>query len=246
MMEMLAATVALGVGALIGASGIGGVLLVSFLTVSGMLGIHEAAATSLFSFVFTGLMGTWLFQRKGSIEWRLALPVCAGAAVASLVGTTVAATLDAATLSIVVGATIAAAGLNVLMPRRAAAAVGRPAPTGNLPMLAVGAASGFGSGLSGAGGPVFSVPIMLALRHSALVAVGVGQVLQVVAAVAGTTSNLGRGLVDWRLAFLLAGFQLIGVAVGVRLAHAVNERWIKALAGGLCLLAGGLLALQAA
>lgn len=79
----MVAAVAMGVGILIGACGIGGVLLVSFLTVSGILGIHEAAATSLFSFVFTGLLGTWLFQRKGSIAWRLALPVCAGAAVTS-------------------------------------------------------------------------------------------------------------------------------------------------------------------
>lgn len=246
MMEAFAAVAALGVGVLIGACGIGGVLLVSFFALSGMLGIHEAAATSLFSFIFTGVLGTWLFQRKGNIAWSLAVPVCVGALIASYAGTALAATLDARKLSLIVGAVIVLAGFNMLLPRRAPVADARPAPQGTLSLLAIGAASGFGSGLSGAGGPVFSVPLMIALRHSALAAIGIGQVLQVVAAGAGSVGNASSGLVDWRLALWVAAFQLLGVTLGVRLAHSVNEKWLKALAGSLCLIAGGLLALRAA
>ena len=245
-MELLTAVVATGVGILIGACGIGGVLLVSFLALSGALGIHQAAATSLFSFFFTGLLGTWLFQRKGTIAWRLAIPVCAGATLASYAGTAVAAAMDARLLSVVVGGIIVAAGVNVLVPRPAPLAAEPRLAHGQLSLLAVGAASGFGSGLSGAGGPVFSVPIMITLRHSALAAVGIGQVLQVVAATAGSVGNLERDLIDWRLAVWIAGFQLVGVIFGVRLAHAVNEKWIKMLAGALCVLAGGMLALRTA
>src|SRR5688572_25052480 len=67
------------VGALIGAVGIGGILLIPALAAFGPLGLHEAMATALFTFAFTGLFGTFLFQRKGSIDWRITVPVCAGA-----------------------------------------------------------------------------------------------------------------------------------------------------------------------
>jgi uncharacterized membrane protein YfcA len=33
--------------------------------------------------LFTGLAGTWLFQRRGSIDWNLTLPVLAGALIFS-------------------------------------------------------------------------------------------------------------------------------------------------------------------
>ncbi|MGD9946189.1 MAG: sulfite exporter TauE/SafE family protein [Burkholderiaceae bacterium] len=246
MTEVATALVATLVGILIGASGVGGVLLISFLVLFTGLGIHQAAATSLFSFLFPGLLGSWLFHRKGSIEWRIAIPVCAGAVPASYLGTFVASMTSARVLTIVVGLIIVVAGVNALLPRHGVRPRSNHVDRGTgLMLLGVGAASGFGSGVSGAGGPVFSVPIMVALRYSALAAVGTSQVLQVVAAVAGSVGNLQRGLIDWRLAAVVAAFQLLGVTVGVRLAHSLPDRWLKALAGLLCLVAGGLLVARA-
>ena len=53
--------------------------MVSYLALFAGLTIHQAAATSLFTFLFTGILGTWLYQRRGSIDWRISLPVCAAA-----------------------------------------------------------------------------------------------------------------------------------------------------------------------
>src|SRR5262249_10347729 len=53
-------------GLLIGCVGIGGVLLVPVLTLAGV-DVHAAIAASMFSFIFSGLIGVWLYQRKGSI-----------------------------------------------------------------------------------------------------------------------------------------------------------------------------------
>jgi uncharacterized protein len=69
--------IAFGVGALIGTVGVGGILLIPALAALGGLGIREAMATALFTFTFTGIAGTLLFQRKGSIDWRITWPVCA-------------------------------------------------------------------------------------------------------------------------------------------------------------------------
>jgi uncharacterized membrane protein YfcA len=221
---------------------VGGVLMVSYLALFAGLTIHQAAATSLFSFLFTGILGTWLYQRRGSIDWRITLPVCAAALVCGFLGAAVAAVLDARPLAIVIALLIVLAGFYIFIPQQASA---RPrdgrAPGENILLAAVGAASGFGSGFSGAGGPLFSVPLMVILRYVPLTAVATSQVLQIVAATSGSIENFRHGFIDWRAAAVITVFELLGVMVGVRLAHIASALVLRRLAGALCVLTGGLL-----
>ncbi|MBN9425756.1 MAG: sulfite exporter TauE/SafE family protein, partial [Burkholderiales bacterium] len=119
MLDLITALVATAVGILIGACGVGGVLLISYLALFTHLSIHQAAATSLFSFLFTGLLGAWLFHRKGSIDWRIALPLCAGALPTSYLGALVAARASTAVLAMIVGLVIVAAGIAMVIARGA-------------------------------------------------------------------------------------------------------------------------------
>ncbi|MSQ63509.1 MAG: hypothetical protein EXR33_06705 [Betaproteobacteria bacterium] len=80
------AVLACAVGFFIGSVGVGGILLIPPLAFLGDVSIHEASATALFTFFFTGVYGTWLFQRRGSIEWRIAAPVCVGSVLFSYLG----------------------------------------------------------------------------------------------------------------------------------------------------------------
>jgi len=66
-------------GVLIGCIGIGGVLLVPCLTLAGV-DVHKAIGASMFSFIFSGAIGVWLYARHGSIEWSSAAWLAAGAA----------------------------------------------------------------------------------------------------------------------------------------------------------------------
>src|ERR1700757_5483910 len=59
-------------GLLIGCIGIGGVLLVPILSLMG-IDVHAAIAASMFGYLFSGLIGTWLYARKASIDWPSAL-----------------------------------------------------------------------------------------------------------------------------------------------------------------------------
>ena len=129
--------------------------MVAFLALFGGLTIHQAAATSLFSFLFTGLLATWLYQRRRSIDWDIAVPVGAGAVLGYL-GAGAAALVDPRPLSIVIALIIVAAGVYVFVPPRAGRAHRDGRGAGEQTLLAsVGAASGFGSGFSGAGGPLY-------------------------------------------------------------------------------------------
>ena len=105
-MFLLLLAAAVFVGGLIGTVGVGGILLIPALSALAGLSTHTAMGTALFSFIFTGLLGTWLFQRHGSIDWRITIPVCLGglrhraggasAAVGALVGSGAGAALGAA------------------------------------------------------------------------------------------------------------------------------------------------------
>ena len=235
------------VGLFIGAVGVGGVLLIPFLAMLGGLGIHAAAATALFTFLSTGLFGTWLFQRRGSINWRLTLPVCIGAVLFAYLGSAAATHIAPQTLAVTIAAIIIGAGAYVFVPPRGPLRAPRDGRgRGDLMILiAVGAAAGFGSGLSGAGGPLFSVPLMVILGFAPLAAVGASQVLQIIASLSGSLAALQDGRIDFALAAWVTGFELAGVAAGVRLAHAVSARALRRVAGALCIAVGAFMLMRA-
>ena len=60
------------VGVLIGLVGVGGVLLPPGLMLLGDLSASEAAATSLWVFGFTGVVGTIAYARRGAVPWSMA------------------------------------------------------------------------------------------------------------------------------------------------------------------------------
>ena len=62
--------IALLTGSLIGAIGIGGVLLAPFLHYFQGFDLHLATAASSWSFLFTGIMGTYAYWRKAAIDWQ--------------------------------------------------------------------------------------------------------------------------------------------------------------------------------
>jgi len=233
--------VAVVVGLFIGTVGVGGVLLIPFLVLLGGLDIHAAAATALFSFLFTGVAGTWLYQRRGSIDWRMATLVCAGALVFGYLGAAAAAHIDSRPLTLLIAAIIIFAGFYAFLPIKSLTRNSR----GPLTLLTVGAASGFGSGLSGAGGPLFSVPLMVILGFAPLTAIGVSQVLQIIAALSGSAASFQDGRIDFGLAAWVAVFELAGVAAGVRLAHAVSATVLRRFAAALCIAVGSFMLVRA-
>jgi uncharacterized membrane protein YfcA len=213
---------AVAVGVFIGAVGVGGILLIPVLAYLGELPVHTAAATALLTFGFTGILGTLLFQRRGSIDWRITTPVCLGAIVFSVLGAWASSRLNARLLTLLISR-----GEQVIL-------------------LGVGAASGFGSGLSGAGGPLFSVPMMVLAGFVPLAAIGTSQVLQIVAAAFGTAGNLAYGQIDFGMAAWITVLELAGVAAGVRLAHVASLQTLRRTTAGLCLVVGAFMASRGA
>jgi uncharacterized membrane protein YfcA len=238
---------AFGVGTLIGAVGIGGVLLIPALIAFAGLGIHEAMATALFTFTFTGITGTMMFQRRGSIDWRVTIPVCAGAMPFAFLGAWLNSLTGPTALALLLAAVIIFAGVHTLATWRGPRDPAFHGDPGRQRVLltAIGAASGLGSGWTGVGGPALSVPLMVLFGFPALVSIGASQVIQIIAALSGTLGNLGFGSIDFTVAALVTVLEIAGVFVGARIVHAVSPGPLKRYVAWLCIGVGAFLVARA-
>lgn len=232
--------ISINIGMLIGAVGVGGVFLPTALTMIAGVSIHQSMATSLFTFIFTGITGTLYFQRNGNIDWDLVKPVCAGAALTGFAGAWLSSRLSTSLLSLILAATVLAAGLYLLLVRISPSpAVSVVCPRRQWLLLAgVGAATGFLSGLTGVGGPVLSVPLMVMCGFPLLASIGAGQVLQLIGALSGSAANLQLGTIDFGLAAFICVFEIGGVILGVYVISRMDARLIKKCVGAMCCLAG--------
>jgi hypothetical protein len=231
---------AFGVGALIGAVGIGGILLIPALSAFAGLSIHAAMATALFTFTFTGITGTIEFQRRGSIDWVVTRPVLVGAVLFSFIGAWVNSLTGSGALAFILAGLIVFAGVYTLATwhgMRAPALHGQPRAQQML-LLGLGATAGFGSGLTGVGGPALSVPFMVLCGFPALTSIGTSQVIQIAAALSGTLGNLKYGAIDFRVAATVTLLEIAGVLVGARVVHAVNANLLRKFVALLCIVVG--------
>ncbi|MDB5808734.1 MAG: rane protein [Betaproteobacteria bacterium] len=225
---------------MIGAVGIGGILLIPALVAFAGLPIHSAMATALFTFGFTGVAGTIMFQRRGSIDWTVTWPVLLGAVFFAFIGAWVNSLTGPGALGLILAGVIMFAGVYTLarwhgMPHPAFEGHARAQ---SVLLLALGAIAGFGSGLTGVGGPALSVPLMVLCGFPALTSIGASQVIQIVAAVSGTLANLQYGSIDFKVAGTVTLLEIAGVLLGARIVHAVNADWLRKFVAVLCVLVG--------
>lgn len=231
------------VGTLIGAVGIGGVLLIPALSAFAGLGIHEAMATALFTFIFTGITGTILFQRRGSIDWRITVPVCGGAVFCAFIGAWMNSLTRPSMLALILAGIIIFAGVYTLATWRGL----QQPPLQNRPqaqqslLLGIGATAGFGSGFTGVGGPALSVPIMVLFGFPTLSSIGTSQVIQIIAAASGTLGNLQFGTINFGIAGVVTVLEIAGVFLGARIVHAVNADSLRKFVAVLCIVVGAYL-----
>jgi len=224
---MFAALLGIGllVGALIGAIGVGGVLLVPALTYIGGMTIHVAIASAMVAYFFAGSVGSFEFARRGSIRWGDAAWLATGAMPGAFLGAAVTNAVPAFALELLIAVFIIASALNSL--RDQSPVNGAPRMLARGPLLLVGAVTGVASSMSGTGGPLVLIPILLWLHVPVLAAVGLSQVIQLPISAFATAGNLLYGAIDIAVATTLSVLLMAGVWFGARIAHRVSSIALK-------------------
>ncbi|NKZ08874.1 sulfite exporter TauE/SafE family protein [Actinomadura latina] len=230
---VVAGLVLLGVAAGVGitAVGPGGVLITVGLFAFTGLSPAQVAGTAIVTNVATGLLGTAVYTRSGQLREQATRRTAALLAGAALVGTPLGVLANGLVTGRVFGALlgvfIALVAVLVLWRRPGDGRAGDGAGIGWPAAVAVGAGVAVAGAMFGVGGPLLSVPLLIALGMPVLPALAAAQAQSVVIAAAGTIGYVAAGAVDWPLAALTGVPELAGVLAGWMIARAVPAAVLK-------------------
>jgi len=228
---------ALAIGVGLGATGIGGFLLIPALMRWLDLPIQAAIGTVLASGVLSALWGLWLYRRQAAIETDVALPLALGGLAMGLAGGTLNARLPEAAVTALLGGVMVLASLQACRRQPLAVADAR-ASVAWPKAAAIGALAGLVAGLTGAGGPLVSVPLLLAVAYPLPLAIGASQWLQLAASGSAIVPFLALDLVHWRALALLMPLVWLGMWLGLALARRVSPARMKVLVAMIGAIAG--------
>ncbi len=249
----LTAFAALVIGALIGAIGIGGVLLTPWLTHVIGLPVREAIVISSFAFIGTGVAALAISLRslrsprslqslrnEPSVNWPLILATAPGA----LLGAWALAVIPGQLALVLLAALTIAVGTRSLLGRGG----GRPEQENppSVPGIPVGGLTGFASALTGTGGPMVLVPIMVWQGAPMRQAILLGQAVQLPIALTATAGNLYLGGVDVAAGAAIGLMLVPGAFLGHRLAGFLPLVVLTRLVGITLIAAGVSFAVKAA
>lgn len=212
-------------GLMIGCIGIGGVILVPALVFLCGISIKVAIPAAMMAYILSGLVATAVFARNKSIHWGMAAWLCMGATPTAFAGAWAVSAVSSRLLEACLGLLTLLSGLNSLRRQNVADVSERN--ISNKVLLIVGAPTGFLSSVSGTGGPLVLVPILIAMSVPVLAAVGLAQAIQLPVAIAATFGNVLYGELDLGLGGILAAALTVGSWYGAKLAHAMPRAMLR-------------------
>jgi uncharacterized membrane protein YfcA len=222
-----AALAAIVVGMLIGSIGVGGVLLVPWLTHVGGVPVQQAAGIAMLAFIGPGLVALAFAIRAGgsrtAADWSLLLATAPGA----FAGAAALAWMPERAALGVLASSVLVVGLRLL--RGGAVRAATPARTVAGP--AIGALTGFASGMTATSGPMVLVPLAVWRGVPLPDAIAIGQLVQLPIAVTASAGFLAAGSVDLATGATLGAILVPGTLLGQRLGRLLPLRALSTLLG---------------
>lgn len=208
-------------GTLIGAVSVGGVVILPILIGLAGMAPREAIQLTLAGFVATGLAALLRTDRRFVIT---SLPLLIAAVPGAIVGTIALAHLPPLLVVWLIAGLATTSTLFAMLPRRGAERSVHLAPAA---AVSIGALTGFGSALTGSGGPLILTPLLTLLRVSIRPAIQIAQAVQFPIALTATLAQMGQTPLDPIRACLLAGSLIVGLFAGTALQGRVSTPWLK-------------------
>lgn len=212
-------------GVLIGTCGIGGILIIPFLVYVASIDIHIVIPACMAGFIVNAIFANYAYAKRGSIRWDKALFISIGAAPGAYLGSVTVLAVSSLVLEIVMATLVIGSGLRALRAFGSSSSEIRGLGVNRVPNVAlilVGLAVGYGSSLSGTGGPLLLIPTLLLLDFPIMVAVGLSMAIQIPIAPFATLGHVIHGTIDWALAVPVAVGLSSGVLIGAHIAHKIS------------------------
>ncbi|SJM50059.1 sulfite exporter TauE/SafE family protein [Gulosibacter sp. 10] len=250
-MHLALVPLALAVGLLVGGVGVGGVVLPPALTWLFGMTPHDAAGTSMWSFLFTCAVGTIVYGRSPAMDRRMTGLLALGAAPAAVAGALANGVLPGEIALVPLGVFTLVTGVWHLCfraraeRRRAEEGAARPR-MGALAAVSLGVFIGFCSAITGTGGPVLLIPILLIIGIPAVTAVAAAQLVSLPLVLCATAGYAVQGGIDYGMGTLIGALAAVGALLGARLALRMPQRVLHRVTAGVLVGIGALVLANAA
>lgn len=230
------------VGGLIGICGIAGFLLP--MMYAGLLGfpVGQSLALSFLAFFVSGAIGSYNFHKQGNLDIRFSLIIGAGSFVGGLLGVKLNALVTPFQAKMLLYLVVLLSGLSILLRKEkpagtaggGASSAGKSAPKEGLlgsPVFVVlfGFVTGAICSLSGAGGPVLVMPLLVALGMPVHMSIGIAlfdSVLIALPACAGYMMQCDLSQIGLLVLITILAHG-IGVLIGSSNAHKIKQKPLK-------------------
>jgi len=223
------------VGVLIGAAGVGGVLLAPWLVHGVGLPVQQAAGIAMLGFVGPGLAALFNATRTHGVGWPVRWAMVVATLPGALAGALLLAYLPERIALLVLAVAVTVVGLRLL--RRSEAVPGQPPRSGG--GWRTGLVAGFGSALTVTSGAVVLTPLLLWRGVPLPEVIAASQLVQLPIAASATAVNLtATAGFPWLPGLVIAVLLVPGMQAGRRIGGRVPPVALARLVGALLLLAG--------
>lgn len=221
------------IGMFIGLTGIAGFLLPMLYAGTLHMGVTEALALSFAAFLISGILGAYNYHKAGNMDLTFALKLSLGSLIGALAGVRLNLLIPEEAVKLLLYTVVLLSGISILLRKegdlREKSRCGFQIKEHLAVTLLFGAVTGAICSLSGAGGPVLVMPLLVVLGIPIRTAVGVALFDSVFIAVPACTGYLSQCSIRDLLPVLAVSLICHGVGVfsGSLWAARVNQKLLK-------------------
>lgn len=220
MVAILVAGLVFGIGISLGISGYGGFLVPAILISVLHMGPRDAVAHGLLSFILPGILGAYLYWRRARTpSWSITVWLCVGTVPGVLVGRALSGIVSERFLELLLAIVVLLAGVGLLMQRRLRPRRRVHQYRSSASIVSIVGGTGFLGGaasvLTGVGGPLITVPLLVAFGYEVTTLIGAAILNAVLVSVLAASSLLNVVTIQPALLITISILQLGGVAIGV-------------------------------
>lgn len=161
------------VGGLIGMTGIAGFLLPILYAGYMNLAVSESLALSFFAFLISGIIGAWNYKKAGALDLSFAIPLSAGSFLGAVLGVYLNSMIPEQTVKMILYLVVLLSGISIFVRREKERVADSEKEIGTAVVGILGFVTGAICSMSGAGGPILVMPLLVARGMAVRTAVGV-------------------------------------------------------------------------
>lgn len=223
------------VGICVGLTGVAGFLLPLVYTGPLMMGTTQALALSFGAFVIAGILGAYNYSKKGNLDLSFGIKLSLGSLAGAILGVRLNLVIPEEQVKIILYLVVLVSGISILLRKdKPEEQSGEHASGYQIrehlgATLVLGFVTGALCAMSGAGGPVLVMPLLVVLGISVRTAVGISLFNMIFISIPAFLGYMSQCFQQEMLSVLGAAFVLHGLGVWLGSIHAsrINQGLLK-------------------